>query len=309
MKHQNADVIVVGAGPAGLTAGMCSANYGLRTLILEEKIPGGCAAEIPRLENYPGYGDGITGSDLIDNMVQQCEKSGVEIQQLEKVTELNLTDDEKVIKTDKSVYNSEAVILAMGRSHNPLEIPGEKELRGRGVSYCAVCDGHFFKDKKVVIVGYDNRAAEVALYLSAMASDVKIICQGKALCVENVLVKNLEKQNIEMLGNMELKEIKGDVNVQSIILADSNSSEAKEITTDGVFFQLDDLPNSQIAAEAGIKVDDNGYILVDNTGQTNVRGVYAVGDITTCPTKLVVTAVSQAAVAAIEIFRYVNRLM
>lgn len=305
MEHRH--VIVIGAGPAGLSAGMYSAYHGFSTLIIEEKIPGGCAAEIPLLENYPGYNEGIAGKDLVERMVQQCEKAGADIHQFEKVIELDYEGENNVVKTDKSVYQADAIILAMGRNCSLLGIPGEEEFRGKGVSYCAVCDGYFFKEKRVIVVGYGNRSAEVAIYLSGLASDVKLLCQEKTLCAEQIIIENLEKQKVEILENMELTKIKGNINVESVILTNNKTGEIKEIDIDGVFFQLEDIPNSQIAKQSGINVDEDEYIMVDNKGRTNIESIYAIGDITICPTKLVVTAVSQAAVAAIEVSRYINR--
>ncbi|MCK4771745.1 MAG: FAD-dependent oxidoreductase [Candidatus Latescibacteria bacterium] len=305
MEHR--DVIVIGAGPAGLTAGMYCSCYGLSTLIIEEKMPGGCAAEIPLLENYPGLSEGIAGKDLIEKIVQQCGESGAEIHQFEKVLGLNFNDDEYVLKTDGSDYRTDAVILAMGRRYELLDIPGEKEFRGKGVSYCAVCDGHFFKDKKVAVVGHDCRAAEVAIYLSGLASDVKLVCQGKDLCAEKVCIDDLAEKKVEICNYLELKEITGDINVTGVVLADSKTGETRDTDIDGVFIQSNEIPNSEIVSQAGIDVDENSYIIIDENSKTNIDRVYAVGDITTNPVKLVVTAASQAAVAATDLSRNISR--
>ena len=302
---QNRDVIVIGAGPAGLTAGIYITYYGFDALIFEEKFPGGEAAEIPFVENFPGYSEGITGKDFVDKMVQQCKKCGAEIHQLEKVIELNLNGKTNIVKTEKSVYTAASVIIAAGRYHRVIGVPGESQFRGKGVSYCAVCDGFFFKDKKVIVVGENNRAAEVAIFLSGLASDTKLVCKKEKLCAERILIRNFEKQNVEVLHDMELKEIKGDINVKSVVLMNKKTEETKEIDTDGIFFQIEGIPNSQIARESGVKVDNDGYIFVDNRGKTNIDSVYAVGDITTCPTKLVLTAVSQAASAAIDVVKHI----
>jgi len=302
---QNRDVIVIGAGPAGLTAGIYLSYYGFDTLIFEEKIPGGDAAEIPFIENFPGYSEKITGKDLVDKMVQQCKKSGAEIHQLEKVTELDLKDERSIVKTEKSVYTAASVIIASGRYTKVIGVPGESQFRGKGVSYCAVCDSFFFKEKKIIIVGEDSRAAEVAIYLSGLASDAKLVCDKEKLCAERILIEHLENQKVEILRNMELKEIKGDINVKSVVLINKETGETKEIDTDGVFFQLEGIPNSQIARESGVKVDNNGYIFVDNRGKTNIDSVYAIGDVTTCPIKLVLTAVAQAASAAIDVVKHI----
>jgi len=305
MEHR--DIIVIGAGPAGLTAGYYCSFYAFDTLIFEEKIPGGNAAEIAVLENYPGYSEGITGKDLVDKMVKQCKKAGAEIRQFEKVIELNLKSKKNTVKTEKSIYSADSIIIASGTYHRLIGVPGEKQFRGKGISYCAVCDGVFFKEKKVIIIGEGRRAAEVAIFLSRLASNAKLICQKERLCAEKILIENLEKQKVEILYGMELKEIKGDIKVKSVVLFNKETEETKEIDADGVFFQLEGIPNSQIARKSGIKVDKDGYIIVDDRGRTNIDGVYAIGDITISPIKLVVTAMAQAAVAAIDILEHMDR--
>jgi thioredoxin reductase (NADPH) len=304
MQHQ--DIILIGAGPAGLTAGYYCSYFGFDTLIFEEKIPGGNAAEIPFIENYPGCSEGITGKELADKMVQQGSKAGADIRQLEKVVELNLEGKRNIVKTEKSIYSSDVVIIASGTCNRILGVPGEDQFRGKGVSYCAVCDGTFFKEMKVVVIGEDRRAAEDAIFLSGLASDTKLICVGERVCAEKILIEDLEKQEVEILPDMELKEIKGDIKVKSVVLFNKKTGETVEIDTDGVFFQLEGIPNSLIARESGIKVDKDGYIIVDKRGRTNIDGVYAIGDITASPTKLVVTAVAQAVTAAIDILENID---
>jgi len=304
MQHREA--IVIGAGPGGLVAGYYLAHYGFDTIILEEKITGGYAAEIPYLENYPGCSEGIKGKNLVDKMVQQCEETGVEIHQFERVAGLDLYGQKPVVKTEKSDYSAEAVIIATGRDPRESGIPGEKQFHGKGVSHCAVCDGTFFKEKKVVVVGEDSRAAEVAIFLSRFASQVKMVCAKDELCAEKVLIEDLGKKNVEVLDGMELEEIKGDAKVKSVVLANKKTGETKELDTDGVFFQLDGIPNSQIARESGIKTDKDGYILVDEKGRTNIDRVYAVGDVTSSPTKLIVAAAAQAATVALSILEHIK---
>jgi len=289
------------------TAGYFCSYFGFDTLIFEEKIPGGNAAEIPILENYPGCSEGITGKELVDRMAQQCQKAGADICQFEKVIELDLKSKKKVVKTEKSIYSSDVIIIAAGADYRILGVPGEDQFRGKGVSYCAVCDGAFFKEMKVIIIGEDRRAAEVAIFLSRSASDAKLICGGERVCAEKILVEDLEKQKVEILPDMELKEIRGDIKVKSVVLFNKKNGETIEIDTDGVFFQLEGIPNSLIAKESGIRVDKDGYIIVDERGRTDIDGVYAIGDITNSPAKLVVTAVSQATAAAIDILNYIDR--
>lgn len=300
MEHR--DLIVIGAGPAGLSAGIYAAYFGLNALIFEENIPGGLAAEIPLLENYPGISEGINGSGLIDRILKQCKRFEIEIHQFEKVAKLNLEVKEKILETDKSKWTANTVIIASGRHSKMLGVPGENELRGRGVSYCAVCDGAFFKNKRVIVIGEGSPAAEVAIYLSGLASSVILICLRNRIEAEKILIERLAEKKIEVLTNMEVKEIKGDIKVKSVVLSDKNTGDIKEIETDGVFFQLEEIPNSQLAKQIGIKLDEKGYIIVDEKGRTNIDGVYAVGDVTNHSVKQTVTAVAQAAVVVNDIF-------
>jgi thioredoxin reductase (NADPH) len=298
MEHR--DVIVIGGGPAGLTAGIYLTQYGFNATILEEKIAGGYAAEIPLLENYPGYTKEISGKDLVDQMVQQCKEVGVEIHQFEKVNGLDVQGKMNIVKTDKTDYSARSVFIASGRHPKMLGVPGEDRFKGKGVSHCAVCDGFFFKKKEVVVLGEDQRAIEVALFLSGLASHVKLVCGQEQLCAEKILLEDLEMKKVEVLSNIELKEIKGDLKVSSVVLWDKATGNTKEIPADGVFFQQEGVPNSQMAEKAGIKLDKDRYILADERGRTNITGLYAVGDVTSSPTKLVVTAVGQAAAAAFD---------
>jgi len=304
---QNYDIIVIGAGPAGLTAGFYLGLYGLEAVILEEKIAGGYAAEIPSLENYPGCVEGISGKDIVDRMVAQCKKAGTEIRQFEKVIGLEFEKEKHIVKTDKSDFSAQAVIIASGRYPKMLGVPGEDQFHGKGISHCAVCDGAFFRDKKVVVVGEDRRAAEVAIFLSKIAAEVRLICGKEELCAEMILLEDLEKQKVEILVHKEIKEIKGDIKVKSLVLFDKVSGERDEMDTDGIFVQLEGVPNSQMAKEIGIKVDKDGYILVDDRGRTNIENIYAVGDVIASPTKLVITATAQAATAALNVLEHINR--
>ncbi len=307
MKH--GDVIIMGAGPAGLTACFHSGYYGLKTKIFEEKTLGGEAAEIPFVDNYPGCDQRMTGKELTDKIIQQCKENGGDIHQFEKIIGINLKEKQKIVKTEKLVYPADHLIIASGTHPRILDVPGGSQFKGRGVSYCAVCDGTFFKNKKVVVIGGNSRAAEVAIYLSDIASHIKLICQEDKLCSESILIDSLEKHHVEILEGKELKEIKGELLVKSVVLYDKQTENTEEIETDGVFFQLEGIPNSQIAKDLGVEVNEKGYILVDEKQRTNVDNVYAVGDVTDCPVKLVSTAVSQAAVAVLDILERNNRTL
>ena len=301
------ELIIIGGGVAGLTAGIYGSRSGLETLILEENIPGGQAALAPIIENYPGFPYGISGMELVDRMLRQAERMGVKIHQFEGAVRLDLHGDEKIVETEKTAYRAEAIIIASGSHHRRLGVPGEEELQGRGVSYCAVCDGPLFKGKRVAVIGGGNSAAVSAIYLSNLASNVKLIHRRDQLRAEKVLLDNLRERNVEIIWNTLVKEIKGKSRVEKIILLNNETGEISELNVDGVFIQVGEEPNSKFAEEAGVRVDEKGYIIVDARQRTNIEGVFAAGDVTACPIKQIGTAVGQAIIAATEAFGYIKR--
>jgi thioredoxin reductase (NADPH) len=301
------DVIVIGAGPAGLTAGIYAARSGLRTLVLERLAPGGLAAEAPLIENFPGFPEGISGMDLTQRLVRQAREAGAEIHELEEVTGLDLKMKEKTTKTDKTVYTSSALIIASGRRYRELGVPGERELRGKGVSYCAVCDGAFFRGKKVVVVGGGNCASISAIYLANLASRVMLVHRRHELRAEKALVESLLESRVDILLNKEVVRIEGDSKVERVVLLDNKIGETDRLETDGVFIQVGEVPNSKVSEEGGIKMTEDGYIVVDDRQRTSIQGVYAAGDVTITPVKQIGTAVGEAIVAATEAFGYIKR--
>jgi thioredoxin reductase (NADPH) len=304
MEHW--DLIIIGAGPAGLTAGLYGARSGLKTLVLEEKLPGGAVVDTQLIENYPGF-ESISGRDLADKMMEQCKKAGAKISELEKVVELNLKDEKKAVKTNRTVYTASALIIASGSHYRTLGVRGEAEFKGRGVSHCTLCDGAFFKGRTVLVVGGGNSAVVSARYLANIASHVKLAHRRNQLRAEEMLVKDLVAQGVEIMWNTELKEIKGDTKVTGAVLVDNKTGETMEIDLDGVFVQVGEAPNSQIAKEAGIEVNEAGCIIVNSRQRTNFEGVYAAGDVTICSVKQIGTAVGEAIIAANEAFGYIKR--
>lgn len=300
------DLIIIGGGPAGLTAGIYGARSGLKTLILEEKTIGGATAVSPLIENYPGF-LAISGQELANKMAEHCRKFGVTIKEVEGVREFDLLGERKIVKTDQASYSASAVIIATGCHYRELDVPGENEFKGRGVSYCAVCDGAFFKGKRVIVVGGGNSAATSALYLSNIASDVKLVHRRDQLRAEEALFKNLQQRKVEFIWNSVIKEIRGEATVKSVVIYNNKTGETKEIEVDGVFVQIGEVPNSELAVKAGVKVDEGGYIIVDKRQRTNIPGVFAAGDVTNGPVKQVGTAVGQAIIAATEAFGYIKR--
>jgi thioredoxin reductase (NADPH) len=301
------ELIIVGAGVAGLTAGIYAVRSGLKTLILEEKIAGGAAADAPTIENYPGF-ERISGLELMQKIAAQCRKLGAEIHEFEKVTSLNLKGEEKIVETTKASYKAKAVIIASGTGHIELGVPGEREFRGRGVSYCGICDGPLFKGKRVLVVGGGNSAVATALYLADLASEVKVAHRRDTFRAEEIRVKTLlEKPNVEVFWNTELKEIKGEKLVSTAVLFNPKTGTVTELPVDGIFIQVGEKPNSELAQNAGVAVDEHGYIIVDTRQRTNVPGVYAAGDVTNHPVKQIGTAVGQGITAALEAYGFIRR--
>jgi thioredoxin reductase (NADPH) len=301
------DLIIIGGGAAGLAAGIYGARSGLKTLVLDEKLAGGTMADAPLIENYPGF-QSVNGMELAQKMVAHCRKAGASIREFEKVLEMNLNGDKKIVKTNKTTYEAKAIIIASGSRYRELDVPGEKEFRGRGVSYCGICDGPLFKGKRILVIGGGNSAVITALYLADIASEVKIAHRREEFRAEEALVTALKaKENIEILWNTEISEIKGERLVDKVIVFNNKTKETKELPVDGIFVQVGEDPNSQLAKEAGIAVDDEGYILVDIRQRTNIMGVYAAGDVTNHPVKQVGTAVGQGITAALEAYGYIRR--
>ncbi len=303
---ENWDLIIIGAGPAGLTAGIYAGRSGLKTLILEEKMPGGEAAVTPLIENYPGF-ESINGPELIERMVAHCRKFGAQINELEKVVSLDLGSQQKLVKTDKATYSASAIIIATGTHYRLLNAPGEKEFQGRGVSYCALCDGAFFKNKKIVVVGGGNSAAVSASYLANIAANVKLVHRRGQLRAEKAYAEALKSQNVDFLWDSEVKEIKGDNFVKSVVLENKRTGDVGEVEVDGVFVQIGEVPNTEFVKEADVEVDKDGYVVVDSRKRTNILGVFAAGDVTNSQVKQVGTAVGQAIAAVTEAFGHIKR--
>ena len=304
---ENWEFTILGAGAAGLAAGIYGARSGLKTVILEEKMAGGTMADAPLIENYPGF-QSINGRELAQKMVAHCRSVGVEIYELEKVVSLGLESNKKIVKTDKTTYETKAVIFACGTHYRELGVSGEKEFRGRGVSYCGICDGPLFKNKRVLVVGGGNSAAITALYVAELGSEVKLSHRRGVLRAEEALAKALRnKSNLEILWNTEVKEIEGEQVVSKVILFNNKTEATKELELDGVFIQVGETPNSELAKKAGVNVDRKGYITVDVRQHTSMAGVYAAGDVTNHPVKQVGTAIGQGITAALEAYGYIRQ--
>lgn len=304
---ENWDFIIIGAGAAGLAAGIYGSRSGLKTLIVEEKMAGGTTSDAPIVENYPGFPQ-IAGAELAEKMVLHCKKTGVVLHDLEVVTALELKGEKKIVKTTRSEYEAATLLIATGAHYREMGVKGEKEFRGRGVSYCGVCDGPFFKGKKVIVVGGGNTACTTSLYLSGLAAEVSVVHRRGAFRAEDALVKDLKsKGNVKIFWNTEIKEIKGEKTVKTAVLYDTKTQETHELPVDGFFVQIGESANSQLAKESGIEVDEEGRIKIDIHQRTNIPGVYGAGDVTNHPVKQIGVAVGQGITAALEAYGYVKR--
>lgn len=301
------ELIIVGAGPAGLAAGIYAARSGLKTLIIESKMAGGTTADAPIIENYPGFSK-ISGGELAEKMVLQCKQLGVTIHELESATELMITEKEKIVKTNKTNYTSKAILLATGSHYKEIGVNGEKKFKGRGVSYCGVCDGPLFKGKRVLVVGGGNTSATTTLYLSDIVSEVFVVHRRTVFRAEQALVKDIQsKKNVKIFWNSEIQEIMGDKLVTQVILTNKKTNEKKTLKVDAVFVQIGEAPNNQITQNSGINLNDKGHIITDSSQQTNIQGVYAAGDLTNHPVKQIGTAVGQGITAALEAYSYIKQ--
>lgn len=304
---ENWELIIIGAGAAGLAAGIYGARSGLKTLIIDQNLAGGTTSDAPLVENYPGFSQ-ISGGELAEKMVTHCKKVGVTIREIEPVTDLTLLGEKKIVKTSRAEYEANAVIVATGSHYRKIGVKGEKEFHGKGVSYCGVCDGPFFKGKHVLVIGGGNSAATTTLYLSGIAAEVVVTHRRDAFRAEEALVNDIaSKKNVQVFWNTEVREIKGEKVVSKVVLYHNKEGQTREIPVDAVFVQVGEAPNSHIVRDVGIQVDEAGYIKTDVFQRTSVAGVYAAGDVTNHPVKQVGTAVGQGITAALEAYSYIRQ--
>ncbi len=304
---ENWELIIIGAGAAGLAAGIYGARSGLKTLIIDQNLAGGTTSDAPLVENYPGFSQ-ISGGELAEKMVTHCKKVGVTIREIEPVTDLTLLGEKKIVKTSRAEYEANAVIVATGSHYRKIGVKGEKEFHGKGVSYCGVCDGPFFKGKHVLVIGGGNSAATTTLYLSGIAAEVVVTHRRDAFRAEEALVNDIaSKKNVQIFWNTEVREIKGEKVVSKVVLYHNKEGQTREIPVDAVFVQVGEAPNSHIVRDVGIQVDEAGYIKTDVFQRTSVAGVYAAGDVTNHPVKQVGTAVGQGITAALEAYSYIRQ--
>jgi thioredoxin reductase (NADPH) len=302
-EPQKKDLVIIGGGPAGLTAAIYATRAGLDCVVIEKLNPGGQVAITPVVENYPGYMR-IGGKSLVDLITQQALQYA-EVHVGEYVTEVGKaeTDGRFHLKTNHAIYLAKGIIIATGVEPRSLEAPGAQKFYGRGVSYCATCDGYFFKDgKKVIVVGGGNTAVTDALYLHNLGAKVTLVHRKDTLRAEERLTKSLKQSGIPVLWNSEVREIHGDKKVQSVKIEDRTNGQMTGMAVDGVFIAIGYMPSMETAKQLGLELTAEGYVKVDlTTMRTSVPLIYAAGDITG-GMKQIVVAVAQGSMAAMTAF-------
>lgn len=295
------DLIIIGAGPAGMTAGLYAARSGLKTAIISKNI-GGTANSILSLENWPGFSG--TGAGLMKQFYEQVKNYDIDFIIRDVV---NMKKGEKgfFVETREEKFMGNAIILATGTERKQLKIPGEEELKGKGVSYCVTCDAFFFKGKTVGVIGGSDCAATSALALAELAGKVYVIYRGAKLRCEDINSKKLENmKNVELIYGALPKKINGQEKVESLVVEENGSE--KEIKLDGIFIEIGSSPLTEFGKELGLKLDEN-YIFVDENMKTTVPGVFAAGDVTHHKLKQVVVAAGQGAIAAKSAYEFLNK--
>ncbi|WP_338833603.1 Thioredoxin reductase [Moorella humiferrea] len=301
------DLLIIGGGPAGLTAALYGARGGLDTVVLEMGAPGGQAGLTDRIENYPGFPEGITGLELAMKFAEQAQRFGAKLETA-TVQGVDFTGPVKKVLSSSGTFEARAVIIASGAHPRPLGVPGEEEFRGRGVSYCATCDGAFFRDKKVAVIGGGDSAVEEALFLTRFASQVTIIHRRDTLRAAKILQERArDNPKISFAWNTVVTRIKGGEKVEGLELKDVGSGAIREEAFDGVFIFIGLEPNTAFL-QGAVTLDAQGYIVTREELATSVPGVFAAGDVRVKEFRQVSTAVGDGAVAAMAAERYLASL-
>lgn len=301
------DTIILGGGPAGLAAGIYASRGAVSTAIIDTNMLGGQPSNYLELENYPGF-SAIGGYDLMEKFEEHADKFGVNKFPMQEIESIDLLSNPKVIKTNENTFEAKTVIIATGAQPMKLNVPGEKEFVGRGVSYCAVCDGAFYRDKVVAVIGGGNSAVEEAMYLTRFASKVYIVHRRDALRADKIVQERAFKNDkIEFVWDSIVKEITGDDLVNTVVLENVKTHDLTELSVNGVFPYIGITPNIDFI-NGQIEQDKGGFIYTDETMKTSVEGVYAIGDVRHTPLRQVITAASDGAVAAVYAVKYLETL-
>lgn len=298
------DLLIIGGGPAGLSAAIYAARAKLKMLLLENEIIGGQVRSSYTIENYPGFKT-IEGGALADLMSEQARALGAEIDEFDKIVKVELSDEKKIIETESYIYNPKALIIATGATPKKLPIPNEAKFSSRGVHYCAVCDGAVYEGSVLGVVGGGNSALEEALFLTKFASKVIMIRRFDYFKGEKATLEEVQNNpKIEILYNWDLVNVEGDIFVNKAVIKNTKTGEEKEIALDGVFGYVGTEPKTDLFKDY-IKLAKGGYIPTDENMQTNIKGVYAAGDVREKQFRQITTAVSDGTIAALAAEKYI----
>ncbi|AEF94189.1 thioredoxin reductase [Desulfotomaculum nigrificans CO-1-SRB] len=304
---QEKDLVIIGGGPAGYTAGLYAARADINSILIERGMPGGQAAATEWIENYPGFPGGIGGIDLAMKFDEQARSFGLEILNAD-VEKLERHDEEFIVYAGGESFKTKAVILASGAKPQYLGVEGESKFHGRGVSYCATCDGAFFRDKTVAVVGGGDAAVEEALFLTKFAGKVYIIHRRGELRATKLIQKRaMANEKIEFLWHSVVDRIVGENKVEAVKIKNVQTGELTEVPVDGVFVYVGTRANSDLVKNL-VEMDERGYIITDEKMATNIPGLFAIGDVRQKPLRQVVTAVADGAIAAMQVEKYLADL-
>lgn len=299
------DLAIIGGGPAGLSAAVYASRGGMRTAIFEKALIGGQITTTADVENYPGFEENLSGFDIAEKMQKQAEKFGTEIKQ-ETIKSIQNDGFGKMILTDSKEYKVKAVIVASGANPRKLDVPGESKFTGRGVSYCATCDGALYRGKTVAVVGGGDSAVEEALFLTKFAEKVYIIHRRDELRAVKLIQKRaFENEKIEIVWDSIVKEVHGNDFVEKLSLHNKKTKESSDLKVDGVFIYVGILPNNELV-KSDVELDEQGFILTDETMRTKTNGLYAAGDVVHKVLRQVITAASDGATAAFSIEKWID---
>ena len=299
------DLIIIGGGPAGLTAGLYAARSMLKVRLFEKEVVGGQTSITDIIENYPGFPKGISGFELTDKMREQAQEFGLELDMVE-VTSVDFSGPVKKIVTPNGEFGAKAVIITTGVRPSRLDVPGAQELTGRGISYCATCDGPFFRNKKVMVIGGGNSAVEEALYLTKFASQVTIVHRRDQLRADKIVQKRaFDNEKVDFLLDSVITAVSGDGLVSGVTVKNVKTGEEKEVPADGIFVFVGNLPNTELF-DGKLTLDERGYITTDESLMTSAAGVFAAGDVRYNLLKQVVVAAGEGALAAVSAEKYIE---
>ncbi len=298
------DLIIIGAGPAGLAAAIYAARAAVKTLVVDQSSAGGQVKTTHQVANYPGFIEPVPGYELAGNMRKQAEKYGAKFELAAEITDLYLVGDEKWVKADGETYTAKHIIIATGSSPRLLNVPGEQEFKGGGISYCATCDGEFYTGKDIIVVGGGNSAMEESLLLLQYVDSITVIHQFDTLQAEKVTAeKMLDHPKVTFLWSHEPRAIESENDKMIVTAQNLKTKGLMRIERDGVFIFVGMLPNADLFKNTPLKLTPQGYIVTDENMETNIEGVYAAGDIRDKRYRQIATAVGDGTIAALEVIR------